>query len=232
MSHCTSILRTRRFPAVRPLPALIGGLVILASAGCSRQLTITQDNYINNAMQIDRSPQDRTGEPLELDIVCVYPSDLSDPRNARLTPTAGLTSEEWFRRRPIPGDQVNLGAPSDRFWLPEEQIFLLTNDRQYYGQRIGAALRGAKLDGTAVTKGGIEFNTWFLHSENSVIYVFGRFTDKQGKVLPVPPAEFHPPGAYNSHLAIRVGVRESGANYGQYIEIDTALCPRKMHDGN
>jgi hypothetical protein len=219
MTHRTAVQQTRMLSSSPFVLALIAGLGALASAGCARQLTITQEDYINNAMQIDRSPQDRTGEPLELDIVCVYPDDLADPRNARLGPNSGLTSEEWFRRRPIPGDQVNLGAPSDRFWLPEEQIYLLTNDRQYYGQRIGAALRGAKLDGTAVAKGGIDFNAWFLHSENSVIYVFGRFTDKQGKVLPVPPA-------------VRIGVRESGANYGQYIAIDTELSPRKMDRAN
>ena len=216
----------------KALAALVG-LVGLAGAagGCARQLTITQDDYVNNAMQIDRRPEDRTGEPLEVNIVCVYPDDLSDPRNERLRGTSAITSDEWFARRPVPGDQADLGGPTGRFRLLEEQIFLLTNERYFYGQRIGAALRGAKQDGRTLVKGGIEFNPYVLHSGSAVIYVFGRFTDKEGKVLAVPPAVFHPPGAFGNKLAVKIGIRDSGPHFGQYVEIDAERCPRKMHGG-
>lgn len=207
----------------------VWALVLYASAGCARQLTITQDAYINNAMQIDRRPEDRTGEPLELNIVCVYPTDVFDERNAALRPNSGITSEQWFKYRPLPGDQPEVAAPVGRFCVLEEQVFVLTNDPHYYGRKIGASLRGAKQDGGVLTKKGIDYNAWALHGNDAVIYVFGKFTDKQGKVLPIPPAKFHPPGAYGNHLAVKIGVREGGANFGQYIEIDTDRCPRKMH---
>ncbi len=216
---------------VAVLKAGLAGLAVLASAGCARQITITQDPYINNAMQIDRRAEDRTGEPLELNIVCVYPTDLFDERNAALKPNAGITSEEWFKYRPLPGDQPEVAVPVGRFGLLEEQVFVLTNEPHYYGKKIGAALRGAKQDGATITKRGIAFNGWALHSEKAVIYVFGKFTDKQGKVLRIPPAMFHPPGAYGDKLAIKIGVREGGPDYGQYIEIDSERCPRKMHGG-
>lgn len=219
-----------RGKAGRMLGGVISGVVLVGlAAGCARTLTITQDDYVNNAMQIDRRPEDRTGEPLEINVVCVYPDDLADVRNERLRGESGITSQEWFARRPVPGDQVDLGGPTGRFRLLEEQIYLLTNDRNFYGLRIGAALRGAKQDGRTIAKSGIEFNPYVLHSNAAVIYVFGRFTDKEGKVLGVPPAKFHPPGAYGNHLAVKLGIRESGPNYGQYIEIDAERCPRKMH---
>ena len=229
MMHDTHAKQTRRHLSSRSLVLLFSGLAGLASVGCARQFTITQDDRVNNAMQIDRRPEDRTGEPLELDIVCVYPRDLKDERNDRLKPSSGITSAEWFKRRPIPGDKVNMEAANDRFRLPPEQICLLTNDREVYGKKVGACLRGAKQDGRTVTKSGIEFSTWALHDDMSVIYVFGKFTDKQGKVLEVPPAKFHPPGAYAERLAFKIGIRENAPNFGQYIEIDSERCPRKMH---
>ena len=229
MNYGTPTKRTRRCQPSRSLILLLGGLAGVTSAGCTRELILTQDDRVNNAMQIDRRPEDRTGEPLELDIVCVYPHNLKDERNERLKPNSGITSAEWFKRRPIPGDKVDMEAANDRFRLPLGQIFLLTNDREVYGKRIGACLRGAKQDGATITKSGIEFSATALHDNTSVIYIFGKFIDKQGKVLDVPPAKFHPPGAYSERLAFKIGVRENAPNFGQYIEIDSERCPRKMH---
>lgn len=206
--------------------------VAVVAGGCSRSMTITQDEYVNTAMHVDRKVEDRTGEPLELDIVLVYPSDLKDERNDRLKPSSGITSAEWFKRRPIPGDKVDMEASNDRFRLPPGQILLLTNDSETYGRRIGSSLRGARLDGKTIAKKGIEFSSLAWHDDNAVIYVFARFIDKQGQVLEAPPAKFHPPGAYSDQLAVKIGTRENAANHGQYIEIDSERCPRKMHGSN
>jgi hypothetical protein len=230
MMHCTPVKDIRPRFRVATAALLGGGLAMVAASGCARQLTITQDDYVNNAMQIDRERRDRTGEPLELDVVCVYPKDLNHQRNDRLKPNSGITSAEWFKRRPVPGDRPDMETANDRFRLPPQQIFLLTNERETYGRRIGACLRGARQDGKTITKKGIEFSAAALHDGRSVIYVFGKFTDKQGQVLAVPPAMFHPPGAYTDRLAIRIGVREGGPNYGQYIEIDSEKCPRKLRE--
>lgn len=180
-------------------------LVALA-AGCSgRTITIEQDPYVNTGMQCDRPAGERTGEPLELNVVMVYPKDLDDERNDQLRPGSGITSQAWFSRRPQPGDSVD-AETGNNFRLKPDQIFLLTNDSSYYGQRIGQALRGASLDGARVTKGGIDFDNWASGDSKSVIYVFGRFTDKNGSVLPVPPAVINPPSAYAKDMVVKVSV--------------------------
>ncbi len=209
--------------------ALLSIMACTAGGGCARSLTISQDEYVNTAMHVDRKAEDRTGEPLELNVVLVYPKDLKDERNDRLKPSAGITSAEWFKKRPIPGDKVDMEASNDRFRLPPDQILLLTNDSDTYGRRIGSCIRGARLDGKTIAKKAIDFSSLAWHDDNAVIYVFARFVDKQGQVLEAPPARFHPPGAYSKDLAVKIGTRENASNYGQYIEIDAQLCPRKMH---
>lgn len=203
--------------------------VCMIASGCSRSLTITQDQYVNTAMHVDRRAEDRTGEPLELNVVLVYPKDLKNERNDRLKPTSGITSAEWFKRRPVPGDKVDMEASNERFRLSPDQILLLTNDGETYGRRIGSCLRGARLDGKSITKKEIHFSSLAWHDDNAVIYVFARFVDKQGQVLDASPAKFHPPGAYSEQLAVKIGTRENAGNHGQYIEIDSQLSPRKMH---
>jgi len=202
-------------------------LIAAVSAGCSRSLTIEQDEYVNTAMHQARDPQNQTGEPLEVVIVCVAPRDLKKQGNERLKPGAGITSREWYQKGPKPGDTVEMENNEGRFRLPGNQIYLLTNDTESaYGKQIGAALRGGKLDGKIVKKQNIDFKFWSLHDSDAVIYVFGKFTDKDGNVLPVPPAKFHPPGAYESNVSIKIGVDKGRDNYGQYIANTT---PRKMH---
>lgn len=212
-------------PSATSLRALrclwLPGAVLVLTAGCSsRSITIQQDPYINNGMQCDRSAGERTGEPLELNVVMVYPDDLKDVRNDRLRPGSGITSQEWFSRRPQPGDTVDAESGAN-FRLKPEQIFLLTNDSAVYGKRIGQALRGASLDGASVSKGGIDFDNWASGDSKSVVYVFGRFTDKNGSVLPVPPAVFNPPGAYPKELVVKVSVS------GDCTQSISNITPRK-----
>lgn len=196
--------------------------------GCSRVLTITQDAYINTAGQDKRAEAERTGDPLELNIVCVTPQDLKKDVNADLKPGSGITSEVWFRKRPIDGDEKQKAG---RFDLPKKQVYLLTNDMDAYGTRKGPALRGSEADGPKkTTEGDIAFPFGALHDSDSVIYVFGKFKGPDGAVLPVQPARFAPPGAFTHELSIHVGVEKSrfgqGLDKGQYIKV---MSDRKMH---
>jgi hypothetical protein len=204
------------------------GLAGALYAGCSRELTITQGPYINTAGDIlrGRSPEDQTGKPLEINIVCVYESDLKKPANDRLKPGSGITSREWYEARPQPGDNVDTEEAHPRFRLPDDQVYLLTNDRTYYGKRIGAAMRGSKIDGFEKLVKEFDYSTWSVHDDNAVIYLFARFSDDKDLVLPVPPATFNPPGAYKEDLFVHIGVDPARNNHGQYIENKT---DRKMH---
>lgn len=200
--------------------ALCALIVLPAASGCERKLSIRQDRYVNNAMHHHRAPEDRTGEPLELTIVCVRPRDLEHDENDLLRPGADIDSAKWYQRRPLA-----TGDRTDRFVLPREQVYLLTNERDVYGTRIGNALRGAALDGEQhiVRAGQVKFSAWDLHDKRSTIYVFGAFRDDAGNILPVKPAVFNPPGDYSGDLYIRIGVNQDqyrqgrAANWGQYI---------------
>ena len=210
---------------------VVVGLAVFVLPGCGpRQITFVQDEYINTAVHCDREVKDRTGEPLELAIVCVYPADLKNEANHGLRREARMTSQEWYKNRPIPGDKPDAEESHPRFRLPRERVYLLTNESEsnVYGTRIGPALNGAKIDGaTKIIKANIEFDSWVLHDRQSVIYVFGRFKDEVGSVLPVPPAMFDPPGAYTRDIQLKMGVKKSspaddecskGSTKGQYIE--------------
>ena len=189
------------------------GLAVL-SGGCrARTLTITQEDHINTAMHEHRAREKQTGDPLELNVVCVFTGDLEKPENARLQPDEGITAKEWFEFRPT-------GAPPDgrHFNLPCNQIYMLTNEESPCGKVKGPALRGALEDGfSEKTIRDISFRKR-LHHRRSVIYVFPKFIDKNGEVLPVPPVKYHPPGAYTRNLAVKIGVRAGGPHGGQYIE--------------
>ena len=213
-------------------PSSLKGLVIVAAGlgvqigmfpigGCARQLVITQDTYINTAMYRGRSPDQRTGEPLEVNVVCVYPEDLDKPENAQLAPNAQITSMLWFERRPTHG-----GAEPGKFNLPPDQVYLFTDDASAYGKRVGPRLKGAAADGKAEMplKGGITFKGP-LHNDRSVIYLFPKFLDNDAKVLEVPPARWHPPGAFTHNLFCRIGVRDPGGVAEQIVENTT---PRKL----
>ena len=201
------------------LPVLL--FVAAAGPGCAREMTIIQADYINTGMY----KQAHRGEPLELNIVSVYPRDLKNDANERLRPGSGITSKEWFADRPQPGDTKDMEDRDGRFWLKNNQVFLLTDSRKIYGKRVHPALRGAVRDKKKEVVVEFEF-AGDLHHDESVIYVFAKFTDPNGDVLPVRPAVLHPPGAYTHELTVEVGVDDSRDNYGQYIINKT---PRKLH---
>lgn len=205
---------------------VVGLLAPVLLTGCARSLTIRQDPYINTASQANRPADKRTGDPLELTIVCVYPADLKKPGNEALQPDSKITSKEWYDRRP----EVGLEKSAGRFDLPANQIYVLTNADKVYGRRIGSALRGAAFDGDRpIQKTGIDFKWDALHGEQSVIYVFPKFIGASGGVLPVPPAKLHPPGAYDANVEIKIGLHaDRPPEDAQYVEV---LSPRKLHGG-
>ena len=202
-------------------------LALGALSGCGRTLTIRQDPYINTAAHANRPPDKRTGEPLELTIVCIYPKDLEKPANELLRPESKITSKDWYDRRPVPA-----GQETGRFDLPKNQVYVLTNDSKVFGRQIGSSLRGAIMDGEKpIKKTGIIFDGGWAggqyHDPHSVIYVFPKFIDRDGAVLPLPPAKFHPPGAYVEDLEIKIGVDpDRPLEAAQYVKV---LSERKMH---
>ncbi len=206
--------------------ALVGlGLALTVMAGCSRELTITQDDYINTAMHAGRPKASRTGEPLEVTIVCVSAHDLKNDANERLAPGSGITCDAWYNNRPKPGDKVDSEESHSRFRLPKGHVLLLTNRKDFYGRKIGSWLQGAVTDKKETV--AVRFPAPAgLHDDDSVIYIFPRFVDSSGEYLAVPPAVFHPPGAFTHELFVKIGVDESRAHYGQYID---NVTDRKLH---
>lgn len=218
-------LAGQRCLVVRLLALVAVGLAAAATSGCARVLTITQDDFINTAMHAGRPKASRTGEPLELSIVCVGGHDLKNEANDRLAPDADITCDVWYQNRPIPGDKVDSEESHPRFRLPKNQIFLMTDDKNCYGTGAGNRLHGAVIDKKQKVTTRFSFPAG-LHDDDSVIYVFPKFIDGNGQVLPIRPAVFHPPGAYTHELFVKIGVDESRAHYGQYIE---NLTERKLH---
>jgi hypothetical protein len=207
----------------RVLVLMFGAAALLP--GCARSLTITQQDYINTQMHVDRSPEYRTGQPLEVNVVCVYPSDLGKPVNAPLAPDNNLTSDVWYRRRPQSGSIAGAGT----FDLPAKQIYLLTDSKDAYGKVVGPRLRGGKQDGKSTVKiSGIDFRekgkfkvTGSLFDARAVLYVFPKFIGTDGDVLKAAPAKFHPPGDYRRDLYVEIGVEDRGGREIQYINNTT-----------
>ncbi|MBN2447775.1 MAG: hypothetical protein JXO22_13675 [Phycisphaerae bacterium] len=201
----------------RYLPTAICALGALSLlTGCARTITIYQDPYVNTAAQANRPPEKRTGEPLELAIVCVYPQDLEKAENELLRPGSRVTCRDWYERRPQVGVESQTG-----FSLPQEQIYTMTVADDVYGRKIGSVLRGAKLDGDKpITKSGIQFKWGELHNKDATIYVFPKFIARDGSVLPVTPAKFNPPGKYKSKLSIDIGVAaDRPLDEAQYVKV-------------
>ena len=193
-------------------------------AGCvSRTLIISQDDHVNTDMHKHRPCDKRTGEPVEITIVCVYGKDLKvdGSPNDELGPKSDITARDWYEQRPQPGDRVDDETGHNRFRIKKDQIYVLTNapHGKLYGKPIGAALRGGLIDGSKVAREGVKFDSFALHDDDASIFIFPKFIDGEGNVLPVPPARFTPPGRYHDELFIHIGVKDKcGDNPLQYIE--------------
>lgn len=198
------------------------GLTCWPGCATTKTLTINRDDYINSGMHVDRPLGDRTGEPLDVAVVLVYPSDLKNDANLRLKSDSGISCKEWYEKRPLPGDDPAAVGGNPRFRLKQSQIFLFTNDTQYYGQRVGPALNGVKVDPQAAVV-NFDFKEG-ANDPHATIYVFGRFNGTEpGSVLAVAPAAFRKPGSYPKALAVRIGVDwNRTATSGQFIEVQTA----------
>lgn len=210
-------MRTRSRSMRMCLVTLAPGLLSLMQLGCGdRTLTISQDRYINTAMHLHRPLAEQTGDPLEVNIVCVSPEDLEKTENDRLKPGSGITAKEWYAHRPEVG-----GQQPGKFWLPSDQIYLLTNMTGLCGTVKGPSLAGSVEDGVAqkVVR-GIKLPKKPGHRQ-SVIYVFPKFIGPDAMVLPTPPAVFNPPSAYPNNLAVEIGVQPGGSNHGQFIKNTT-----------
>jgi hypothetical protein len=182
----------------------------MLGGGCAqRTLRITQDPRVNTAVK-------DLGEPLEINIVCVYPKDVE--KNPDLDPVrrAGpITADTWYARRPT-------GENSDgqHFQLPRNQIHLLTNETSYYGILEGPALRGRDLDGQVVVRSFDVKPGLILRNRHSAIYVFPKFfKEKSGALLPVPPVVFSPPAKFGT--ALQVHVKAQGIEHGRGAAADS-----------
>ena len=67
-------------------------------------------DYINTAMHVARPKEHRTGQPLEVAIVCVTPSDLEHDANERLDPDGDITADVWFQDMPQQDDKLTAEA--------------------------------------------------------------------------------------------------------------------------
>ncbi len=195
-------------------PCLLVGLVcsVVLAGGCaSNTMTIVQDEYLNTAVHLNRPVDQRTGDPLEVTIVCLYPEDLEKESNAGLKPGSGITSKGWYDNRPT-------HSGSRGFQVPADQVFLLTNDSQPYGTRIGRRLQGAKRDGRSeVVVTGIKFHSRGMFKGGPIMYVFPKFIGPQGQVLPVPPILYSSP-RQRGGVRFKIGVDPDREHYGQYLE--------------
>jgi hypothetical protein len=181
--------------------AMLAGLAPLG--GCSaRTMTVTREPVINTAF-------DRNGVPLSVDIVTVHPDDLKGDNveyNRDLAPGGGITADVWFANKPT-RDSVKDPNDTKHFRIDRSQIFSFTDMKKedVYGVYCGGQIVGNKYRGAHekdIVVRNIDVGDVF--DEKGVIYVFGRFTDATGRVLPTKPAEFWRVGDYVRNLEVRI----------------------------
>lgn len=194
-------------------------LLAVSATGCSSySLTVSQADYINTEGHLSRPPSKRTGNPLEVNVVCVYPKDLEKPQNQQLHPDRGITSNIWYKYRPR---EAVGAAGGDKFDLPADQILLFTDDDDIYGTRVGPTLRGAVVDGKR-ERTISDLNLKDVNDRRTVVYVFALFRDGDGHVLKAPPAVFQRPRQYPKELTVEIGVEDRVNRTGQYIRNTTS----------
>lgn len=194
--------------------ALVSACLALGLSGCSeRILRIDCEKVINTGFQ-------SIGAPLSVDVVSVFPCDLSGDEeevNELLRFDAGagtepITADVWFKRKPT-RESMGKEEPNDwdrsLFRIDSGQIISFTDldkDEVYakpknvHGQTLGKKYwpKGQRYYEVKVPIDDI----W---DDRSVIYVFGRFTDKDGNVLRTKPAVFWKVGDWKRGLEVLVG---------------------------
>lgn len=215
------------------------GVGAALTIGCERRLILRQGEYINNAMHAKRPEGRRTGEPLEVTLVLFLPEFYDIPANEALRPKQSkvITSQDWYERRP--------GSPNNpkAFEIPEDRIFLLTDEPRFYGTKVGGALHGGKLEGTLSIRvddesiqvgdqkpvkikrldNPLDLKAHPFNDERCAIYLFGRFVGENGEVLPVKPEVITPKNiSHEQEITIQVDVDKevykSNPGQAQYIK--------------
>lgn len=177
--------------------ALAAACAALGTAGCSdRILTIDVADFIA------KTPGQPNGTPIEVDIVCVLPSDFKKDlkeRNKDLLPGSTITSEQWFQNKPTKESMTN-PAGGARYQIPSERIISYAEKPELYGKYAGGRIRGAKAGGQARFSCSKTIPVKDIHDSQSAIYVFARFPGKT-----TSPAVFSPIGAYTRDIAVYIG---------------------------
>ncbi|MBX3394906.1 MAG: hypothetical protein KF841_06025 [Phycisphaerae bacterium] len=174
--------------------------------GCGRELTIYRDDVINTDF-------DRNGAPIEVDIVSVFPSDFRkvndvdlEEINTDLLPSKGINSKMWFERKPTRESYSKMDP--NHYYIPSKRIFSFAANREttfgnYKGGRIqGAKFRESGRTAKEIVVTGIPVDD--IWNDRSVIFVFCKFTNANGEILPTAPAEFRKLGRYKEDLAIHI----------------------------
>ena len=178
-------------------------LAAMAACGCARTLRVTCDAVINTGFQPN-------GSPLNVDVVSVFPHDLRGKHaevNEFLKPGSGITADVWFARKPTRESRRN-DEDTSHFQIDRAQILSFTDKKKedVYGRYLGGQILGRKY--WSPGKNNIlvsDVPAKDIFDDHSVIYVFCRFTDEKGNVLPTQPATFAPVGSFESQLAVHVG---------------------------
>lgn len=177
-----------------------------ASVGCGRELTIYRDDVINTDF-------DRNGAPIEVDIVTVFPSDFRkvndvdlEEINNDLLPGKGVNAKMWFERKPTRESYRNMDP--NHYYIPSKRIFSFAANREttfgnYKGGRIqGAKFRESGRTAKEIVVQGIPVDD--IWNDRSVVFVFCKFTNANGEILPTAPAEFRKLGRYKEALAVHI----------------------------
>ncbi len=182
-------------------------LLLAGAVGCNaRIMTIHREGVINTYV----GPR---GSPLSIDIVTVAPSDFKGDEksnaNHDLVPGNGITSDVWFAKKPTTRNVIEDPQGATHFILDRDRIISFTDRDKpdVYGIRKDGTIRGLKFKQPGEPDSIVvdEIPAIDIHDSKAAIYVFAKFTDKQGNVKKTLPAVFSPVGAYRQRIEIEIG---------------------------
>ncbi len=183
---------------------LVAVLLLVGVCGCpARTMMVEVDQYIN------ASPANPKGQPLAVDIVSVFPQDLegkdSKAANEELKPETPITADVWFAKRPT-REAMKQKDNTERFRIKKQQIYSFTKEPagSLYGVRAGGLLVGGAFkpgQKDQIVK-GIPIDSIF--DSKAVIYVFCKFQDAKGNILPTKPVVFWTVGDFRDQLKVHI----------------------------